>query len=139
MRQMNILWVTALVAATQCAYAEETPKTQRAAEQPPQVVVPQNRMLPKRARLVQIGSWLSEGILGESKEGLLVLRGKSRSSIERAMKEENEDREKDFKALSVKTGTPIAAQRKLYAKKRQQESPRGTPLQGADGLWVIKT
>ena len=139
MRTTNILLGAMILTLTQGAFAKEAAQNPQAAAQPPQASVPQHSSFSRRSRLIQIGGWLSEGVLGESNEGLLVLRGKALAGAEKAMKEENEEREKTFKALSVKTATTVASQKKLYAKKRRQESPVGSPLQNIDGSWTIKT
>ena len=97
-----------------------------------------NEMYSQRGRLLQISKWLSERVLGENNEGLLVVRGKSKGSVERAIKDENEEREKMFKELSQKKGTTVMEQRKLYAKSRRKEAPKGSPVQEADGSWSLK-
>jgi uncharacterized protein YdbL (DUF1318 family) len=95
----------------------------------------QKNVFSKRGRAAQINVWLSQGLIGEDDQGLLSVHGKSRGSIEAAVKDENAEREKNFKELSQKTGTTVMEQRKRFAKKRRKEIPKGSPVQEADGSW----
>ena len=121
------LWtaVLAVLVLTQAAQAEEK--------------APRNPALHRRERRAQVNVWLSKGILGETNEGLLAVRGKAPSSAQEALKDENADRMNTFKEDSQKKSTPLAAQQKAFAAKRRKEIPAGSPIQQSDGSWSVKT
>jgi uncharacterized protein YdbL (DUF1318 family) len=90
--------------------------------------------LKRRDRLPALSSLEEKGIIGEGKDGLVVVRiqDKADSSVKNIISEENADRMIIYKALTQKNGTSLAEVQKLYAKKLQGNAPAGTPVELLD-------
>lgn len=106
------------------AYAEDLSPTVREAA------------LRRRARLAQIEALQRQGILGESRTGLLVVRGASSDGASLAA-QENTDRQIMFNDLA-RSGTSADQVGQVFAKRLQSEAPAGTPLESESGSWNVK-
>jgi uncharacterized protein YdbL (DUF1318 family) len=87
--------------------------------------------LKRKGRLASLSSLEEKGIVGEGKDGLVVLRSpdKADSAAKMIISEENTDRMIIYKALAQKNSTSLAEVQKLYAKKLQGNAPAGTPIE----------
>jgi uncharacterized protein YdbL (DUF1318 family) len=87
--------------------------------------------LSRRARLSELHSWLSKGVLGENKSGLVEIRNSSQadSSVQALVNAENSDRMVIYKGVANKNGTSVEEVQKLYAKRLQDDAPSGTPIE----------
>lgn len=99
----------------------------------------------RRDRRGQIASLESQGILGENRRALVVVRktGSSTESTEALVASENQDRQTIYKSIATKNGTSVEEVQKLYAKRLQQDAPAGTPIEIVDGStgkfsWITK-
>ncbi|HNX80623.1 MAG TPA: DUF1318 domain-containing protein [Candidatus Omnitrophota bacterium] len=95
--------------------------------------------LRRRDRLSNLEAYESKGVLGESKQGLVVIQSADKADTQaRALVEsENSDRLVIYQSVARKNGIPLADVQKMYAKKLQQNAPAGTPLETESG-WQIK-
>ena len=96
--------------------------------------------LGRRARLSELHSWLSRGVLGENKSGLVEIRnsGQADSSVQTLDNAENKDRMVIYQGVAKKNGTSVEEVQKIYAKRLQEDAPAGTPVQGVEGDWSTK-
>ena len=96
--------------------------------------------LRRKDRFSALTSGQSQGIIGESKSGLVVIRmpEKADASIEALVQAENSDRMVIYQALAEKNGTTVNEVQILYAKRLQGDALSGTPIETADGQWVKK-
>lgn len=99
----------------------------------------------RRDRRGQIASLQAQGILGENRRALVVVRkaGSSTESTEALVRSENQDRQTIYKSIATKNGTSVEEVQKLYAKRLQQDAPAGTPIEIVDGStgkfsWITK-
>jgi uncharacterized protein YdbL (DUF1318 family) len=101
--------------------------------------------LRRKDRLSSLSSLEGKGIVGEGKDGSVIVRiqDKADSAVQKIISEENADRMIIYNALAQKNNTSLAEVQKLYAKKLQGSAPAGTPievLEEATGksIWKIK-
>jgi len=97
----------------------------------------------RRDRRGQIVSLQSQGVLGENKSGLLVVRKSGTGSAEELAASENRDRITTYKGIAEKNGTSVGEVQKLYAKRLQKDAPAGTPIEVVDAStgkfsWIAK-
>lgn len=89
------------------------------------------------ARLPQIDSMKSSGILGENNKGYLEFVGKERK-MQDVVEAENLDRKKVYEAIAAKQGTSPALVGSRRALQISENATAGTWLQAADGSWYRK-
>jgi len=98
-------------------------------------------------RLDEVLQWKRQGMLGESKEGLLVVRNGDKlkpiqaKKLEALAVAENEDRSGLYAEVADTNGLAgdrASGVRANFARSFQAESPSGTWLQSADGTWTQK-
>ncbi len=89
----------------------------------------------RRDRHAQITSMLSQGLVGESRSGMLEVKGAADASVVSA---ENADRSAIYQALARKNGTSVEEIQKVYAERLRNDAPSGAPVQNADGSWAVK-
>ena len=89
------------------------------------------------ARLPEIDSMKSRGIIGENNGGYLQFVGTERSN-EQLVAEENADRRKVYDAIAAKQGTTAELVGSRRALQIAQNAPTGTWLQAPDGSWSKK-
>ncbi len=96
-------------------------------------------------RLARIDGFKSRGFIGESAQGLLVLRGEPRQlerrQIEGLIEAENQDRQELYKRVLELNGLPsdqIAAVAARFARSFQDASPAKTPIEAVAGRWETK-
>lgn len=94
--------------------------------------------LRRKARFSEVTSLQEKGTIGENSLGLLEIKAAGGSSLEKLIKEENDDRMIIYKGIAKKNGTSVEEVQKLYAKKLQENAPGGTPIQVSSGEWKIK-
>jgi uncharacterized protein YdbL (DUF1318 family) len=87
--------------------------------------------LRRRDRRAQLVSWLEKGVVGENKSGLLEIRNQESvdPSLGGLVRAENDDRMLIYQAVAEKNGTSVEEVQKLYAKRLQDDSPIGTPIE----------
>lgn len=100
-----------------------------------------------KARYPKLKPYLIRGIIGESADGLLVLRSqeglnlKERAEVKRLIEAENRDREALYyevmKALGV-APKDLPRIRAIFAKEWQRTAPKGTWIEVSPGKWVRK-
>lgn len=89
-------------------------------------------------RLEQIDDLKQQGLVGESNEALLVVRGEIAPEQRRMVEAENKDRMAVYRAIAEKTGQPVEkVQRQLAAQLARNSAP-GVWLQDAEGNWYQK-
>ncbi|MBU2102776.1 MAG: DUF1318 domain-containing protein [Candidatus Omnitrophota bacterium] len=98
--------------------------------------------LRRKDRLPQLTSWEEKGVIGENREGLVVVRA-SGSVDAQLVSDENADRMVIYQWIAKKNGTSVASVKELYAKKLQETAPSGTPIEVMDGAtgnygWKIR-
>jgi uncharacterized protein len=118
----------------QTAFAEFLVKSAYAADLDPAV---EQAALRRRDRLAQVQNLLSQGIVGEDREGYLALRagGPGADSV---VHDENADRHTIYQALASQNGTSVGEIQKVYAGRLSSDAPGGSPVQGPDGNWTTK-
>ena len=89
------------------------------------------------ARLPQIESMKSSGILGEDKNGYLAFVGKEKKN-EEVVAAENADRRKVYEAIAAKEGTSPELVGRRRALQIANNAASGSWLQAADGKWYKK-
>lgn len=101
--------------------------------------------LSRQTRYSQIMGIESKGIAGENRSGLLEIRDHAgvNAEIEKAIKDENNDRNKLYGLIAAKNKTTVENVKKLYSKKLQDNAPSGTPIEVYDQAsgaytWKIK-
>lgn len=128
--------IESIVSGTrQSAFAEFLVTTAFAADLDPAVEAAAIR---RRDRRDQVAAWQSQGLVGESRAGLLRIRGSVDASATSVIAQENQDRQLIYEALAAKNGTSVGDIQKVYSERLQQDAPAGTPLEGADGTWTPK-
>ncbi len=92
----------------------------------------------RRSKLVALET---QGIIGENKSGLVEVRDSSKAgaAVEDMVSSENNDRMVIYKSIAAKNGTDISEVQGIYAKRLQDDAEAGTPIQGKDGAWKIKS
>ncbi|MCM8763650.1 MAG: YdbL family protein [Candidatus Omnitrophica bacterium] len=85
----------------------------------------------RRSRTEQLNSLKREGIIGENRLGLLVIRetGKADNNLGNLIKDEINDRMIIYKAIANKNNISIEEVQKLYSGRLQKDSPSGTPIE----------
>lgn len=95
-----------------------------------------NRM---KARLPDVLAAKSDGAIGESTEGKLLIRTKNPTSeLEKLVKLENKDRSELFKLLAKKTGGDPGDVAKKFAKGLASKAKSGHWFKNSSGSWVSK-
>ena len=89
------------------------------------------------ARLPQIDSMKSSGILGENNKGFLEFVGKTREDQD-VVEAENLDRQKVYEAIAAKEGTSPDLVGRRRALQIAENAVAGTWLQAQDGSWYKK-
>ena len=89
------------------------------------------------ARLPQIDSMKSSGILGENNRGFLEFVGKVKQNQD-VVEAENLDRQKVYNAIAAKEGTSSDLVGRRRAMQIAENAVAGTWLQAADGHWYQK-
>jgi uncharacterized protein YdbL (DUF1318 family) len=109
------------------AYAEDlSPEVQQAAYR-------------RKDRRDQLSSLEAQGIVGENKSGLVVVRNPAAADapVQDLVNAENSDRMIIYQSVAKKNGSSVEEVQKLYAKRLQADAPSGTPIESADG-WAQK-
>ncbi|MDD5254493.1 MAG: DUF1318 domain-containing protein [Candidatus Omnitrophica bacterium] len=120
-----------LFSVVSCAYAEDaglSPEVEQAA-------------LRRKARAQELSRGQAQGLIGESKLGLVELRGSDASgSFAPLVQAENEDRLAIYRALAAKNNASLESIQKVYAQRLQKDAPAGTPIEElqADGTYQWK-
>ena len=93
----------------------------------------------RKDRRDQILSYEANGVIGENKSGLVVIRnpGAADSSSQGLVNAENSDRMMIYQSVAKKNGSSVEEVEELYAKRLQADASAGTPIETADG-WVVK-
>ena len=89
------------------------------------------------ARLPEIDSMKSRGIIGENNQGYLEFRDTDRSNA-KVVAEENADRRKVYEAIAKQQKTTVELVGSRRALQIEQNAPSGTWLQSSDGSWSKK-
>lgn len=88
-----------------------------------------------------------QGVVGENNRALVEIRSldslelRERASVQKLVKEENEDRETMFKEIAAATGADLSTLpqiRTTYAETIRQKAAKGDPIQLPDGSWTRK-
>lgn len=102
------------------AYAQEglSPEVEQAA-------------LRRKNRIDELYAFEEKGIVGENKLGMVELRDSSQrsDSVNQLINAENNDRMVIYKSVADKNNTSIEDVQKLYAKRLQNDTPAGTPIE----------
>ncbi len=94
--------------------------------------------LRRRDRLSDLEMHESKGIIGEDKEGFVVVRSSGAdTSLQSLVDAENADRLVIYQSIARKNGVTLDEIKKIYAAKLQQNAPSGTPVERQSG-WQIK-
>ena len=100
-----------------------------------------------RDRLPEILAQKREGVLGESNEGMLILKDKTKlkpllmKKVEKLVDDENSDRKDLYNEVTKLNGLPSSRTKnvqKSFSRSFQSESPSGTWVENADSAWVQK-
>lgn len=92
-----------------------------------------------KARLTDIMEAKSKGSIGESVDGLLLVRDKKVSSkVEKLVIAENADRNSLFKILAKQTGGDTKLVAKKFAKGVASRAKKGHWFQNPEGNWISK-
>ncbi len=94
--------------------------------------------LRRRDRLSDLEIHESKGILGEDKNGFVVVRSSGAdASLQPLVEAENADRLIIYQSIARKNGVSLDEIKRIYAAKLQQNAPAGTPVERQSG-WQIK-
>ena len=92
-----------------------------------------------KARLADIMEAKSKGSIGESVDGLLLVRDKKVSSkVEKLVTAENADRNSLFKILAKQTGGDTKLVAKKFAKGVASRAKKGHWFKNPEGNWISK-
>lgn len=92
-----------------------------------------------KARLADIMEAKSKGSIGESVDGLLLVRDKKVSSkVEKLVTAENADRNSLFKILAKQTGGDTKLVAKKFAKGVASRAKKGHWFKNTEGNWISK-
>ena len=92
-----------------------------------------------KARLTDIMEAKSKGSIGESVDGLLLVRDKKVSSkVEKLVTAENADRNSLFKILAKQTGGDTKLVAKKFAKGVASRAKKGHWFKNTEGNWISK-
>ena len=92
-----------------------------------------------KARLTDIMEAKSKGSIGESVDGLLLVRDKKVSSkVEKLVTAENADRNSLFKILAKQTGGDTKLVAKKFAKGVASRAKKGHWFKNPEGNWISK-
>jgi len=92
-----------------------------------------------KARLADIMEAKSKGSIGESVDGLLLVRDKKVSSkVEKLVIAENADRNSLFKILAKQTGGDTKLVAKKFAKGVASRAKKGHWFKNPEGNWISK-
>ena len=92
-----------------------------------------------KARLADIMEAKSKGSIGESVDGLLLVRDKKVSSkVEKLVTAENADRNSLFKILAKQTGGDSKLVAKKFAKGVASRAKKGHWFKNPEGNWISK-
>jgi uncharacterized protein len=92
-----------------------------------------------KARLTDIMEAKSKGSIGESVDGLLLVRDKKVSSkVEKLVIAENADRNSLFKILAKQTGGDTKLVAKKFAKGVASRAKKGHWFKNPEGNWISK-
>ena len=98
----------------------------------------ENAALRRKARYNELTSLEEAGVVGETREGLVAVKGLSAASVEQLVKDENQDRMIIYDEIAFKNGTSVEDVQKIYAERLQQSAPSGTPIETKNGTWETK-
>ncbi|MBU0965160.1 MAG: YdbL family protein [Proteobacteria bacterium] len=90
-----------------------------------------------KARLPDLATLKSQGVIGENKQGYLEFK-KADKSQEALIKEENGDRQKVYTAIAKQQGVDAALVGSRRALQIAGQADAGTWLQKPDGTWYQK-
>ena len=106
------------------------------------------RIVTSRAdRVDEIDKYKASGVLGETNKALLEVRSldslalRERATVQKLVKEENEDRERMFKEIAAATGTDLSQLPQIqttYAETLRERANAGDWIQLASGEWKQK-
>jgi uncharacterized protein YdbL (DUF1318 family) len=100
-----------------------------------------------RGRLDEVLSQKRAGVVGESNDGLLVLKSPDKlkklllKKVEKLVSDENSDREELYGEILTANGLPrtrLKNVQKSFSRSFQAESPSGTWVQDIEGKWARK-
>ena len=92
-----------------------------------------------KARLPDVMEAKSKGSIGESVDGLLLIRGKKvNSKVEKLVKAENADRNALIKVLAKQTGGDRKLVAKKFAKGIASRAKKGHWFKNPAGNWISK-
>lgn len=81
----------------------------------------------RRDRKAQLDAYLSQGVLGEGSDALVVVRGGDAGA--RSLAEaENADRMIIYKAIAAKNGSSVGEVQKVYAERLRKDAPAGAAV-----------
>ena len=98
----------------------------------------ENAALRRKARYNELTSLEAAGVVGETRDGLVAVRGSSDARVEQLVKDENQDRMIIYDEIAFKNGTSVEDVQKIYAERLQQSAPSGTPIETKNGTWETK-
>jgi uncharacterized protein YdbL (DUF1318 family) len=92
-----------------------------------------------KARLPDVMEAKLNGFIGESVDGLLLVRDKKvNSKVEKLVQAENEDRNSLFKLLAKDTGGDTKLVAKKFAKGIASRAKKGHWFKNSSGNWITK-
>tara|TARA_R100000027_G_scaffold254_1_gene281 strand:+ start:9618 stop:9989 length:372 start_codon:yes stop_codon:yes gene_type:complete len=89
-------------------------------------------------RLPAIDDLKEDGLIGESKDGLLSIRGSISPEQRKMVEAENKDRMTVYNAIAKQTGQPVSKVQEQRAAQLAKTSAPGVWLQDAKGNWYQK-
>ena len=92
----------------------------------------------RRDRHSELESYESRGVLGESRNGLVVVRGAADARANELLSAENSDRMVIYQAIASKRQSSVSDVQKVYAERLRERVPSGTPVENADGSWTTR-
>jgi uncharacterized protein YdbL (DUF1318 family) len=92
----------------------------------------------RRDRRDELSSLEVQGVLGEGRSALVVVRSSGNARAQQVMTDENNDRMIIYRAIAAKNGSSVEDVQKVYAERLRAGVPAGTQVQNADGSWSKK-
>jgi uncharacterized protein YdbL (DUF1318 family) len=100
-----------------------------------------------KTRVAEIIEFKRQGLIGETVEGSVTLRGTGKlkplqaKKLEKLLADENQDRDQLYQEIVATNGADkvkIQVVRKSFMRSFQAESPSGTWVEGVEGGWSQK-
>ncbi len=95
--------------------------------------------LRRRDRQASLKPLQAQGLIGQTRLGMLTARGAVDAAAAGLIRDENSDRMIIYQEISRKNGASLEDVQKVYARKLLRSVPSGTPVEDENGAWSVRS